>query len=38
MTPIAPHSTAFLREQLPLQRGASEHTRESYAYALQLLF
>jgi len=38
MTPIAPHITAFLREQLPLQRGVSEHTRESYAYAFQLLF
>jgi site-specific recombinase XerC len=38
MTPIAPHITAFLREHLPMQRGASEHTRESYAYAFQLLF
>ena len=38
MTPIAPHITAFLRERLPLQRGASEHTCESYAYAFQLLF
>jgi len=38
MTPIAPHITAFLREHLPVQRGASEHTRESYAYAFQLLF
>ncbi|MGI9305646.1 MAG: tyrosine-type recombinase/integrase [Gammaproteobacteria bacterium] len=38
MTPIAPHITAFLRERLPLQRGASEHTCDSYSYAFQLLF
>jgi integrase/recombinase XerD len=38
MTPIAPHITAFLRERLPLQRGASPHTCESYAYSFQLLF
>jgi integrase/recombinase XerD len=38
MTPIAPHITAFLQERLPLQRGASEHTCDSYAYAFQLLF
>lgn len=38
MTPIAPHITAFLRERLPLQRGASVHTCESYAYTVQLLF
>ncbi len=38
MTPVAPHITDFLRERLPLQRGASEHTCESYAYAFQLLF
>ncbi len=38
MTAIAPHITAFLRERLPVQRGASEHTCESYAYAFQLLF
>jgi integrase/recombinase XerD len=37
MTPIAPHLTAFLRERLPLQRGASAHTCESYAYTFQLL-
>jgi integrase/recombinase XerD len=37
MTPIAPHITAFLRERLPLQRGASAHTCESYAYTFQLL-
>lgn len=38
MTAIAPHITAFLRERLPMQRGASEHTCHSYAYAFQLLF
>ena len=38
MTPIAPHISAFLRERLPLQRGARDHTCDSYAYAFQLLF
>ena len=38
MTPIAPHISAFLRERLPHQRGASAHTCESYAYSFQLLF
>lgn len=38
MTPIAPHITAFLRERLPIEREASEHTCNSYAYAFQLLF
>jgi integrase/recombinase XerD len=38
MTPIAPHISAFLREHLPLQKGASAHTCDSYAYAFQLLF
>jgi site-specific recombinase XerD len=38
MTPIAPHITNFLRERLPVQRGASPHTCESYAYTYQLLF
>ncbi len=38
MTAIAPHITAFLRERLPVQRGASEHTCQRYAYAFQLLF
>lgn len=37
MTPIAPHITAFLRERLPEERGASPHTCESYAYSFQLL-
>lgn len=38
MTLIAPHISAFLLERLPLQRGASPHTCESYAYTFQLLF
>ena len=38
MTPIAPHIAAFLRERLPVQRGASEHTCESYASCYRLLF
>jgi site-specific recombinase XerD len=38
MTPIAPHIEAFLRERLPRQRGASQHTCEAYAYAFKLLF
>lgn len=38
MTPIAPHMTAFLRERLPVQRAASPHTCDAYAYAFQLLF
>jgi len=38
MTPIAPHITAFLRERLPLERRASLHTCDTYAYAYKLLF
>jgi len=38
MTPLAPHITAFLRERLPLQRGASENTCDTYAYAFKLFF
>lgn len=38
MTPIGPHISAFLRERLPQQRGASEHTCATYAYAFKLLF
>lgn len=37
MTALAPHLTAYLRERLPVQKGASEHTCETYAYAFQLL-
>lgn len=38
MTLIASHITAFLRQRLPVERGASENTCESYAYAFKLLF
>jgi integrase/recombinase XerD len=38
MTPIAPHISAFLRERLPIQRGASQHTCDTYAHAFKLLF
>ena len=38
MTPIAPHISAFLRERLPMQRGASAHTCDSYACSFILLF
>ena len=38
MTDIAPHITAFLRQRLEMERAASPHTRETYAYAFQLLF
>lgn len=37
MTALAPHLTAYLRERLPVEKGASEHTCETYAYAFQLL-
>lgn len=38
MNPIAPHITAFLRVRLPVERRASPHTCDAYAYAFQLLF
>lgn len=38
MTPIAPHITAYLQDYLAIQRGASQHTRDSYALSFQLLF
>lgn len=37
MTPLAPHLTAFLRDRLPRERGASPHTCDAYAYGFQLL-
>jgi hypothetical protein len=37
MTPVAPHITAFFQERLTLERRASTHTCDSYAYAFQLL-
>jgi site-specific recombinase XerD len=38
MNPIASHITVFLRQFLPVERGASVNTCESYAYAFKLLF
>lgn len=38
MTPVAPYITSFLREHLPIERGYSLHTCDSYAYAFRLLF
>jgi integrase/recombinase XerD len=38
MTSIAPHIEAFLRDYLPKQRGASQHTCDTYAYGFKLLF
>lgn len=38
MTSLASHISAFLRERLPVQRAASVHTCDTYAYAFQLLF
>jgi site-specific recombinase XerD len=38
VTPIAPLITAFLRKRLAVERRASAHTTDSYAYAFQLLF
>jgi hypothetical protein len=32
MTPIAPLITHFLREHMPLERGCSPHTCETYAH------
>jgi integrase/recombinase XerD len=37
MTDIAPHMTAYLRQRLPVERAASQHTCDTYAYAFQLL-
>ena len=37
MTLVAPHLTAFLRDRLPREKGASPHTCDAYAYAFQLL-
>lgn len=38
MTPIASHITDLLQQYLPVERGASVNTCESYAYAFKLLF
>jgi integrase/recombinase XerD len=37
MTALAPYLSSFLREHLPKERRASQHTCESYAQAFQLL-
>ena len=37
MTPLAPHLSAFLREHLPRERGASQHTIAAYAHCYRLL-
>ena len=37
MTNIAPHVTAWLRQRLPVERAASQHTCDTSAYAFQLL-
>jgi len=38
VTPIAPHMTAWLRQRLPVERGASPHTCDAYSTAFSLLF
>jgi integrase/recombinase XerD len=38
MTSVAPHITAFLRQRLAVERHASAHTCDTYAYAFQLFF
>ena len=37
MTALAPHLSTFLREHLPKERRASQHTCEAYAQSFQLL-
>jgi integrase/recombinase XerD len=36
MTPLATHISVFLRQRLPIERGASERTCDTYALALRL--
>ena len=38
MTPIAPLITDFLREHMPIEKGCSPHTCQTYAHAFRLLF
>jgi len=38
MNALVTHVSVFLRERLPLERGASERTCETYALALRLFF
>jgi integrase/recombinase XerD len=37
MTALAPYLSSFLREHLPKERRASQHTCEAYAQSFQLL-
>lgn len=37
MNDLATHLSGFLREHLPAERNASQHTCETYAYSFQLL-
>jgi integrase/recombinase XerD len=37
MTDIAPHMTAYVHQRLAVERAASLHTCDTYAYAFQLL-
>jgi integrase/recombinase XerD len=37
MIPLAPHITAFFQQRLPVERRASSHTSDSYAYAFKLV-
>lgn len=38
MSTLAPHVVAYLRERLPQELGASQHTCETYTHALRLCF
>ena len=38
MNSITPHITAFFQQRLRIERSASDHTCESYAYPFKLLF
>jgi hypothetical protein len=37
MIPMAPHVTACFRDRLPKERASSQHTWDTYAFALKLL-
>jgi len=38
MTPLAPLVSDYFEQRLTVELGASDHTKDSYAYAFQLLF
>lgn len=38
MNALAPHVSAYLRDRLPVELGASRNTCETYSHALRLLF